>query len=134
MASELSKLIEDELRNNGMEVEDGWQLDDVDEEEAGQATTSETTPLFGSAVFVTQPAEVAHQTLMGALRVEARVKEQSAQRNFSRCQKYLCVGGGLTIVLTIFLLLVIMSSRSRAGGSSHGMPRAMQDTVPGPCM
>ncbi len=127
MASELSKLIEEQLRNNGLAVEDGWQHDEI------EADQSETTPLVPHHLSAPPPAEMAaHSTLMGALRVEARVKEQSASKHFSRCQKNLCVGGGLALVLAIFVLLIVLSSRSREGASHacmHAAPRTIAHAI-----
>ena len=148
MASELSKLIEDQLRANGLAVEE-------EDEEQGHA--QETTALLGgplSAPTATaaavaaastsatatassssdpEAAAAAHSTLMGALRVEARVKEQQAQRSLHSAKRSVCIGGGIAIVLSIFLLLVLMSSRGREGGAAawgwmmHGTVSCMEE-------
>ena len=132
MASELSKLIEDQLRANGLAVEE-------EDEEQGHA--QETTALLGGPLAAPtataaaagtstsatatassssdpEAAAAAHSTLMGALRVEARVKEQQAQRSLHSAKRSVCIGGGIAIVLSIFLLLVLMSSRGREGGAA----------------
>lgn len=126
MASELSKLIEDQLRANGLAVEE-------EDEEQGKA--QETIALLGDPLAAAaastsaaasasssdpEAAAAAHSTLMGALRVEARVKEQQAQRSLQSAKRSICIGGGIAIVLSIFLLLVLMSSRGREGGAHAG--------------
>lgn len=106
MASELSALIEQQMRAKG--------YDPDDDERGGDIEADEKAPLRGP-----DAAPSAHRTLMGALRVEARVKEQSAQRNFVNCQRNLCIGGGIALAGVVFLVLVILSGKQKSSGGEH---------------
>eukprot|EP00775_Hariotina_reticulata_P005141 gene5141-5381_t len=57
-------------------------------------------------------ADNPHQTLIGALRVEARVKEQETQKRLFNIKRVVCIGGGVALVLLAWALL-IASSRDR---------------------
>lgn len=117
MASELSRLIEDQLRSKGLAVDD----------EIEAAEESETAPLTGTSGLVTNAS--AHTTLMGALRVEARVKEQQQQKHVLTCQRMVCVGGGIFVTLLIFIMLVTLS---RKEGNNEAMPPPPRLKVPSP--
>lgn len=91
MASELSSFIEKELARKG--------YDAVDLEEAeGGGTTA----------------------LMGALRVEARVKEQESARKLFNLRRSVCVGGGALLVVLVAVVLIAGGRREGARGSGMG--------------
>ncbi|KXZ46978.1 hypothetical protein GPECTOR_39g472 [Gonium pectorale] len=85
MASELSRLIEDELKNKGFYEGKGQPEPEHDDEEAP------------------------HQALMGALRVEARVKEHQHQKKLLTLKRSICVGGGLILVVVLWVLIAVKS-------------------------
>ncbi len=91
MASELSRLIETELATRGFYSDDQQRQQEEEDEEAPHALDE-------------------HSTLMGALRVEARVKEQNAQRHVLGVKRAICIGGGLAIVCAVWIVLVVKSS------------------------
>ncbi|KAI8463150.1 MAG: hypothetical protein J3K34DRAFT_445072 [Monoraphidium minutum] len=93
MASELSTFIERELKNKGFSNYD----DDPE-------------------------ADNPHQSLMGALRVEARVKEAEAQKKLFTIKRAVCVGGGIALVVVMALLLVSGSRRASGTGAAHAAP------------
>jgi hypothetical protein len=125
MASELSRLIEDELSRKGFYE--------------GGAAKAPAKPIRVEPEE--EDAEVgSHQALMGALRVEvrdgsrpspqrkrslpqslnvvacspaqARVKEQQAARHTATIKRSICIGGGL---LAVIVLVVIIVTSSRGG-------------------
>jgi hypothetical protein len=102
MASELSALIEQQMRAKGYDPDDDERGGDLEE-------ADERAPLRGSDA-------AHHRTLMGALRVEARVKEQSAQRNFVHCQRNICIGGGIALAVLVFIVLVFLSGKQKSSG------------------
>lgn len=91
MASELSKFIEDELKSRGLDIEDGpstrmkspntaWpKSSEIGEDERsplipGTLIPAPTSSIGGGKDKKARKGDRDHQTLMGALRVEARVK------------------------------------------------------------
>eukprot|EP00879_Flechtneria_rotunda_P013050 GHRR01013630.1.p1 GENE.GHRR01013630.1~~GHRR01013630.1.p1 ORF type:complete len:343 (+),score=154.91 GHRR01013630.1:365-1393(+) len=140
MASELSRFIEDELRNKGYAY---------DEDEA--------------------EADNPHQTLIGALRVEvcaaamqpcaclwelsrrssvlsvlvnphtcvvqARVKEQETQKKLFNIKRIVCIGGGVALVLVAWALLIANSKNrtdpeySAALTNFEGFPTPPQEST-----
>eukprot|EP00798_Chlamydomonas_sp_ICE-L_P012548 gene12548-15768_t len=102
MASELSHLIESELKQKGFR--------EGDQNEIEEEVNDEEAP---------------HQALMGALRVEARVKEQQAQKKLLNLRRIICIGGGIALVLIVWLVLIAASSRkadAMSGGVNTGLP------------
>ena len=90
MASELSKFIEDELKSRGLDIEEAgpsvrmnrpstaWTKQEAGEDERAPLIPGTLIPAPNSSIGAkdkkTRKGDRDHQTLMGALRVEARVK------------------------------------------------------------
>lgn len=125
--SELSKFIEDELRSRGHAVDNEIQPEGAshayeDEERVPLVMDSSSGAMPG---LLLGPSD--HSTLMGALRVEARVKEQIQQKSLHRSARIVCIGGGCAIIFSLFLLLVLMARNGRQGSA---IDRRRESTEP----
>ncbi|KAJ9507595.1 hypothetical protein QJQ45_019223 [Haematococcus lacustris] len=102
MASELSRLIEDQLKKTNYTPVRA-------DEESTAPDLPENDALAGADGD-------GRRVLMGALRVEARVKEQQAERAAGSFKRVVCIGGGIGLVIIVWVLLVVQS-RSGPGCS-----------------
>ncbi|KAL6760876.1 hypothetical protein V8C86DRAFT_2546868 [Haematococcus lacustris] len=105
MASELSRLIEDQLKKTNYTPVRA-------DEESTAPDLPENDALAGADGD-------GRRVLMGALRVEARVKEQQAERAAGSFKRVVCIGGGIGLVIIVWVLLVV---QSRSGPGKSTLP------------
>ncbi|KAG1668736.1 hypothetical protein FOA52_014282 [Chlamydomonas sp. UWO 241] len=138
MASELSSFIEEQLRAAGVDPDkiervmappasssargkrgktpNGRRSSSDGRGDLEEAGHDEALPLLSTSQGT---ARTHHTTLMGALRVEARMQEQASSINLRDCQRNVCVGGGIAFSLVILALLLTLS---RGGQLDELMP------------
>ncbi|KAJ9508154.1 hypothetical protein QJQ45_021579 [Haematococcus lacustris] len=127
MASELSRLIEDQLKKTNYTPVRA-------DEESTAPDLPENDALAGADGD-------GRRVLMGALRVEARVKEQQAERAAGSFKRVVCIGGGIGLVIIVWVLLVVQSRSGpavalqpnpKSSSLAHGPPLPPAPDVPHP--
>ncbi|EFJ51378.1 hypothetical protein VOLCADRAFT_116383 [Volvox carteri f. nagariensis] len=72
------------------------------------------------------------KALMGALRVEARVKEHQHQKKILTLKRSICVGGGLLVVIVLWVVLALKSKSAPKNFTGGTQSVLMQPTPPQP--
>ncbi|GIL62568.1 hypothetical protein Vafri_16761 [Volvox africanus] len=72
------------------------------------------------------------KALIGALRVEARVKEHQHQKKVLTLKRSICVGGGLLVVIVLWVVLALKSKSAskHATGFTPSSVTPMPSTIP----
>lgn len=54
--------------------------------------------------------------------LQARVKEQQAQKKLLNIKRIVCIGGGIALVLLVWIIMLVKSNSTGTGGFEWGLP------------